>query len=139
MANLCNAKGPCIVWTDTNDESELCTSLIPDAVEVTGSMKLEDKESRLRGFSNGEFRVLVTKPSIAGFGLNWQHCNRMVFAGATYSYEKYYQAVRRCWRFGQKKPVDVYMVMSEPESLIWGKVKQKAEKHKSMVSEVLAA
>lgn len=139
VAELASGSDHCIVWTDTNDESQLCTSLIPDAVEVTGSMSLDQKEEHLRGFSDGAIRVLVTKPSIAGFGLNWQHCNRMVFAGATYSYEKFYQAVRRCWRFGQTRPVTAYMVMSEPESVIWSRVKEKAEKHQSMVREVLAA
>jgi superfamily II DNA or RNA helicase len=129
----------CIVWTDTNDESLLATKSIHGAVEVTGSMSLDEKESRLASFSRGDDRVLVTKPSIAGFGLNWQHCARMVFAGTTYSYEKYYQAVRRCWRFGQKRPVNVHVVMSEAERLIWRVVEEKAEKHQSMIKEVLAA
>ena len=79
----------CIVWADTNDESERAAKIIPGAVEVTGSMKLEEKEAVLSAFSRGDERVLVTKPSIAGFGLNWQHCNNMVFAGANYSYEKF--------------------------------------------------
>lgn len=129
----------CIVWTDTNDESERATSCIKDAIEVTGSMSLEEKESRLAAFSRGDERVLVTKPTIAGFGLNWQHCSRMTFAGANYSYEKFYQAVRRCWRFGQSRPVNVHMVMSENERLIWKVVKEKSEGHQSMVKEVLAA
>ena len=139
VSELGSVEDYCIVWCDTNDESEAATKMIPGAVEVTGSMTLDEKESRLAAFSRGDERVLVTKPSIAGFGLNWQHCARMVFAGANYSYEKYYQAVRRCWRFGQSRPVDVYMVMSENERLIWKTVKDKAEQHKSMVREVLQA
>lgn len=139
VAELAESDDYCIVWVDTNDESVEATKRIAGAVEVTGSMDLDEKESRLSAFSRGDERVLVTKPSIAGFGLNWQHCAQMVFAGANYSYEKYYQAVRRCWRFGQNRPVDVYMVMSENERLIWKAVKEKAEKHQSMVREVLAA
>lgn len=128
-----------IVWTDTNDESQACTKAIPGAVEVTGSMDLDQKEERLAAFTRGDIRVLVSKASICGFGLNWQHCDTMIFAGTNYSYEKYYQAVRRCWRFGQKREVHAHVVMSENERLIWKVVQDKAEKHRSMVKEVLAA
>ncbi|WP_323159095.1 helicase C-terminal domain-containing protein, partial [Pseudomonas viridiflava] len=88
-----------------NEESERLTKAIPDAVEVTGSMTIAQKEKNIMAFTHGEARVLISKASICGFGMNWQHCNNMIFAGMDDSFEKYYQAVRRCHRFGQKKQV----------------------------------
>lgn len=124
-----------LVWCDTNDESSALAS-IPDAVEVRGDMSIEDKERAIHAFSNGNVRVLVTKPSIAGFGMNWQHCNNVIFAGANYSFERYYQAVRRCWRFGQKRPVTASVVMTPSERLIWMKTREKAERHEEMHKEI---
>ena len=94
------------------------------AQEVRGSDKPENKTGRMLAFSCGLLKCLVTKPSIAGFGMNWQQCSKMIFVGLSDSYEQYYQAVRRCWRFGQKKPVDVYIVISARE----GCVKQNIER-----------
>lgn len=124
-----------LVWCDTNEESKDLSS-IPGAIEVRGDMSREEKESRLLAFSRGDERVLVTKPSIAGFGLNWQHCNNVIFAGANYSFERYYQAVRRCWRFGQKRPVTASVVMTPNERLIWMKTREKAERHQNMIEEI---
>ena len=124
-----------LIWCDTNDESDALRS-IDGAIEVKGSMPVDEKESRLKAFSRGDERVLVTKPSIAGFGLNWQHCANVVFAGATYSFERYYQAVRRCWRFGQQRPVDSSVVMTPNERLIWLKVREKAMRHQTMIEKV---
>lgn len=124
-----------LVWCDTNEESKDLSS-IPGAIEVRGDMSREEKESRLLAFSRGDERVLVTKPSIAGFGLNWQHCNNVIFAGANYSFERYYQAVRRCWRFGQKRPVTASVVMTPNERLIWMKTREKAERHQNMIQEI---
>jgi len=124
-----------LVWCDTNEESAALTD-ISGAIEVRGDMSREDKESRLLAFSRGDERVLVTKPSIAGFGLNWQHCNNVIFAGANYSFERYYQAVRRCWRFGQKRSVTASVVMTPNERLIWMKTREKAERHKKMIEEI---
>lgn len=124
-----------LVWCDTNDESSALAS-IPDAVEVRGDMSIEDKERAIHAFSKGDVRVLVTKPSIAGFGMNWQHCNNVIFAGANYSFERYYQAVRRCWRFGQKRPVTASVVMTPSERLIWMKTREKAERHEEMHKEI---
>ena len=98
-----------VAWCNLNDESALLTKLIPDAVEVTGSDSPYAKEEKLRAFSAGEIRVLVTKPVIGAWGLNWQHCNHMTFF-PSHSYEQYYQAVRRSWRFGQTRPVTVDLV-----------------------------
>ena len=89
-------------------------------------------------FAHGRIRVLVTKPSIAGFGLNWQHCARMAFVGVTDSWEAYYQAVRRCWRFGQKRPVDVHIFSSEQEGAVVANLKRKEEDARRM-SDALAS
>ena len=109
---------PWVVWCELNSESEMLTRAINGAVEVTGSMDTDKKESTLREFAAGKIRVLVTKPSIAGFGLNWQHCRKMAFVGVTDSFESYYQAVRRCWRFGQKSAVDVHIFSSVLEGAV---------------------
>lgn len=100
---------PAVVWCHLNDESKRLARLIPDAVEVSGSDPPDEKEAKLRDFTEGRARVLVTKPRIAGWGLNWQHCHRVVYF-PSHSYEQYYQAVRRCWRFGQTRPVQVDLV-----------------------------
>lgn len=114
-----------IVWCDLNDESSLLHSLIPDSVEVKGSDKPEYKTNAMLGFSDGSIRVLVTKPSIAGFGMNWQNCHKMAFTGLSDSYEQYYQALRRCWRFGQQNEVDVYIVISSKEGCIKKNIERK--------------
>jgi len=109
---------PWIVWCDLNAESEALVRAIPGAVEVRGAQAIDEKEHRLRSFAAGETRVMVTKPSIAGFGLNWQHCARVAFVGVTDSWEAYYQAVRRCWRYGQKQHVQVHIFSSELEGAV---------------------
>jgi hypothetical protein len=101
-----------IAWCELNVEGDLLTSLIPGAVQVKGGDSPDSKEESLRGFSEGAITHLVTKPSIAGWGLNWQHCNRMTFF-PTHSYEQFYQAVRRCWRFGQTRPVTVDIITTD--------------------------
>lgn len=101
-----------VAWCHLNDEGKLLARLISGAVEVAGSDPPDAKEEKLRAFTDGEVRVLVTKPSIAAWGLNWQHCNRMTFF-PSHSYEQYYQAVRRCWRFGQRNPVTVDVITTE--------------------------
>lgn len=128
-----------VVWCDTNYEADELVSAIPEAVEIRGNMTNEEKESKLIAFSDGEIGVLVTKPSIAGFGLNWQHCARIVFAGMSYSYESFYQAVRRCWRFGQKRSVKVWCVMGETETHAWDIIKEKSSAHDEMKVQMLAA
>lgn len=103
---------PGIAWCHLNDESRLLTRLIDGAVEVTGADPADEKEEKLTAFSEGKIRVLVTKPSVAGWGLNWQHCHRMA-EFPSHSYEQHYQAVRRCWRFGQEHPVTVDVITAE--------------------------
>lgn len=124
--------GPLLIWCQTNDESSALAAAIPDAVEVVGSESPEAKEEKLIGFAEGRFRVMVTKPSIAGFGLNWQHCADIVFASLNYSYEQYYQAVRRCWRFGQQRPVKVRIIAAETEQRLIETLMRKKDDHGAM-------
>lgn len=123
---------PAIVWCHLNDESKALAASIPGSVEVTGAMSVEEKERAIMAFTHGESRVIVTKPSIAGFGMNWQHCADMVFAGIDDSFESYYQAVRRCYRFGQKKVVNVHLVSSSAE----GAVKANLERKQAQANEM---
>lgn len=116
---------PWVIWCDLNAEGDALRAAIPDAVEIRGADTLDEKESRLDDFAHGRIRVLITKPSIAGFGLNWQHCARMAFVGVTDSFESYYQAVRRCWRFGQKRPVEVHIFASEREGAVVANLRRK--------------
>jgi len=112
VAALVDTDQSAVVWCHLNAEGDLLTRLIPGAVQVKGSDSLDDKEARLHAFSKGKVRVLITKPKIGAWGLNWQHCAHMTFF-PSHSYEQYYQAVRRSWRFGQKRPVVVDVVTTE--------------------------
>lgn len=123
---------PWVVWCDTDYEADALAARIPDAIEVRGSMPIERKEENLAAFADGSVRVIITKPSVAGMGLNWQHCARMAFAGRSFSYEAWYQAVRRCWRFGQTKPVQVHIVVAEGEEQIGRVIDRKADDHSRM-------
>lgn len=127
-----------LIWCELNDESTALAQLIPGAVEVTGSDDEDVKTQNMLAFAAGEVRVLVTKPKIAGFGMNWQSCHRMAFAGATHSYEQWYQAVRRCWRFGQTSPVDVVMTRTNADGAIAANLRRKAQAADKMASEMLA-
>lgn len=126
------ASGPVIVWCDTDYEADALTRMIPDAVEVRGSMKDDVKRAGLAAFTSGSARVIVTKPEIAGFGLNWQHCSEVVFVGLSYSFERFYQAVRRSYRFGQTRPVNVYVIEADTESAIAATVTTKAIAHETL-------
>lgn len=138
-ADIVNADGqPWVVWCDLNAEGDALTAAIDGAVQIAGSDDAETKERRLHDFAHGKIRVLVSKPSICGFGLNWQHCCRMAFVGVTDSFEAYYQAVRRCWRFGQKKPVDVHIFASNQEGAVVQNLKRKEADAKKM-AEAMAA
>lgn len=129
---------PWIVWCDLNDEGDALRKAIPDAVEIRGSDDADTKEQRLIDFAAGRIRVLVTKPSIAGWGLNWQHCRDVAFVGVTDSYEAYYQAVRRCWRFGQKKEVNVHVIASESEGSVVANIRRKEAIANAMADELTA-
>ena len=127
---------PWIVWCDLNVESDHISKSIPDAVEVKGSDPNDWKEEAMLGFADGRYRVLVTKPSIAGFGMNWQHCNHVAFCGMSHSFEQFYQAVRRCYRFGQTCPVDVHIVVTEMEQETVRNVLAKKEANEGMKAEL---
>lgn len=123
---------PWVIWCDLNAEGDALREAIPDAVEIRGADSEEVKEKRLQDFAAGRIRVLITKASIAGWGLNWQHCAHVAFVGVTDSWEAYYQAVRRCWRFGQQREVQVHIYASEQEGSIVANLKRKEADAKAM-------
>jgi len=108
---------PCLVWCHLNDEGDLLEKIIPDAIQIAGKNSDEYKEEKLIEFSKGNIRILITKPRIGGFGMNWQHCSTMTFF-PSHSHEQFYQASRRCWRFGQKNEVSCHLVASNRESIV---------------------
>lgn len=114
-----------LVWCDLNAESEKLHELCNMSRQVLGSDKASYKSSTMLGFSVGVLKCLITKPKIAGFGMNWQNCHNMIFVGLSDSYEQYYQAVRRCWRFGQAQPVDVYIIISAKEGTVKENIERK--------------
>lgn len=126
-----------LIWCDLNIESETLRKMIPGAVEIRGSDSVEDKTARLEAFSSGKLRCLITKPSIAGFGLNWQNCSHMIFVGLSDSFEMMYQAIRRCWRFGQKNRVYVHIITSEAEGAVRENIIRKEEQAQEMISEMV--
>jgi len=129
---------PWIVWCDLNAEGDELRKAIPGAIEIRGSDDADVKEQRLIDFAAGKIRVLITKPSIAGWGLNWQHCRDVAFVGVTDSYEAYYQAVRRCWRFGQTQPVNVHVIASESEGSVVANIRRKEAIADAMAQELSA-
>lgn len=138
-AQIVNASAePWVIWCDLNAEGDALRAAIPDAVEIRGADDEEAKEKRLHEFAAGNIRVLVTKASIAGWGLNWQHCRNVAFVGVTDSWEAYYQAVRRCYRFGQKRQVNVHIFASEQEGSIVANLRRKEADAKAM-GDALAA
>ena len=116
-----------VLWCGMNAEADALAAAIPGAVNVHGSLEPEEKAQRLLDFADGTIRVLITKPSIASMGMNWQHCARMVFVGLGDSYEQYYQSIRRCYRYGQTRVVQVHIVLAEIESQIADNVKRKEQ------------
>jgi len=133
VAGLCNGNDDqWLVWCHTNDESALLAKSIDGAVEVKGSDSIDHKESSMQGFSDGSVRVLVSKPSICGFGMNWQNCHNQAFVGLDDSYEQMYQAIRRCWRFGQTKPVDVHIITAEALGAIKSNIQRKEKQMEQM-------
>lgn len=126
-----------LCWVGLNDESRAMTAAIPGAVEVQGSDTSESKAAALASFAAGDIRVLVTKTAIAGFGLNFQRCARMVFVGLSDSYEQYYQAIRRCWRFGQTRPVIARVVLTDLETGIYHNVIRKEREAQEMAGELV--
>jgi hypothetical protein len=128
-----------LIWCDTNYEADALKETIPEAIEVRGSQSIDEKEELIEAFGRGEAKHLIAKPSMCGFGLDWSHCARMAFVGRSYSYETWYQAVRRCWRFGQKRTVKVHLIVAEGEDAIGRVIDRKEGDHAKMKTAMRAA
>lgn len=141
VANIVAANGgkPICIWVDTDYEADAVRKAIHGVVEVHGRMTPDQKEELLDSFTTGATRVLLTKPKIAGMGLNWQHCHTSIFCGLSFSYEAFYQAVRRFWRYGQKNAVDAHIVLADTEAEIVAIVERKGADHGRMKTEMSAA
>ena len=126
-----------IVWCGLNNEADALAAAIPDSINVHGSMSPDDKSAALERWLAGDVRVLVTKVSIAGFGINMQNCHNVIFCGMDYSWEGYYQAVRRCWRFGQQHPVNVHIIISQQETPVLESVMSKEKEAVKMTNELV--
>lgn len=137
-ADLINGDGDqWIAWVGLNDEGRELHRMVPDSVLVEGHQSPDEKAAAIEAFQDGKVRVLITKPRIAGFGMNMQNAHKMVFVGLGDSYEQYYQCIRRCWRYGQQYPVDVYIVLSEPEREIYENVLRKEAEHKELADNLI--
>lgn len=132
-----NTNRPAIAWCNLNEEGNRLSKLISDSVEVSGDDSESEKEEAFSAFISGKVRVLVTKPSIAGFGLNMQHCAHQTFF-PSHSYEQYYQAVRRCWRFGQKNAVTVDVITTEGQADVLANLTRKSEQADKMFDHLVA-
>lgn len=126
-----------LVWCDLNAESEMLAEEIHGSVEVKGTDHPDCKAAAMREFGEGKARCLVSKPSIAGWGMNWQQCHRMIFVGLSDSFEAYYQAVRRCWRFGQKSPVTVDIVISDADGAVKANIERKQGEARELTKELV--
>lgn len=139
-AELCNGNGEqWLVWCDLNVEGDALAKAIPDAVQVKGSDIADFKEKALGDFATGALRVLVSKPSIAGFGMNFQSCHNIVFVGLSDSYEAFYQAIRRCWRFGQAHEVECYVICADSDGAVVENIRRKESQSTEMFEEVVKA
>ncbi len=131
VADLVNHDQPAVVWCHLNPEADMLERVIPDAIQIAGRTSDDRKIELYNAFADGSLRVLIIKPKIGAWGLNWQHCNHVV-TFPSHSYEQYYQSVRRCWRFGQKRPVGLDVVATEGEVRVLGNMRRKAEKADQM-------
>lgn len=127
---------PWLLWCGLNDEAKLLAEMT-GGLNIHGSMSPEDKADGLLGFADGKYQIIITKPGIASQGLNYQHCARMAFVGLSDSYEQYYQAMRRCHRFGQKRVVDAHVILSELEGQIAGNISRKERLSNRTVSSMI--
>lgn len=131
-----NSNESFIIWVNQNEEEKKALELIPDAISVNGSEKPEIKEKKLMGFANGDFRVLVTKKKIAQFGMNFQNCNNQIFASLDFSFEGLYQAIRRSYRFGQKKDVNIYIITTDTMENVMKSIENKQKQFLEMQNEM---
>lgn len=125
-----------LVWCDLNDEGNTLEKLINESKNVQGSDKNEYKSNTMLEFSNKDLKCLISKPRLAGYGMNWQNCHNMIFTGLSDSYEQFYQALRRCWRFGQEHPVNVYIIISKKEGCVKENIERKQKDFLKMQSEM---
>lgn len=128
---------PCVVWCLRNDENDTLKTAITDAVAIEGKDSIEYKERAIHGFSHGEYKKLISKTSITGYGLNWQHCRKTIFAAINDSFEAFYQAIKRFHRFGQTEPVDAWVIFSEAERATWENIQRKWAQHEQMQKEMV--
>ena len=135
---VANQPGPWILWCGLNSEADALAAAIPGSVNVHGSLDPDEKARLLLGFADGAFDVLITKPSIASQGLNYQHCHRMAFVGLGDSYEQYYQAIRRCYRYGQTEVVQAHVIVSDLETQIAANVNRKERQANTITRELVA-
>ena len=129
--------GQVLIWCDLNDESTMLAKQINGAVEVKGADTPEHKVNSMNGFTSGDIRCLVSKPKIAGWGMNWQNCSEIIFVGLSDSFEAFYQAVRRCWRFGQKNNVNVHIILSDAEQAVKSNIERKQADCEKMTKELV--
>jgi hypothetical protein len=137
IAGLVDHDRPAVVWCHLNIEGDRLEKCIPGAIQIKGATSDEAKEEKYQAFASGQARVLVIKPKIGAWGLNWQHCNHVV-TFASHSYEQYYQSIRRCWRFGQKRPVTVDVVSTTGEQYVRENMVRKAEACSEMFRELVS-
>jgi hypothetical protein len=133
---ITNHKGSSIAWCALNTEGDLLEKLIPDCVQVSGSNSEDEKEEAFDNFQRGKIKNIITKPDIAGFGLNWQHCNHQTYF-PSHSFEQWYQCIRRSWRFGQKKPVHIDIITSEGEARVMANLNRKAAAADEMFTQLI--
>jgi len=136
-ASLPSNGSPWLFWCDLNNESSAIKRAVDSAVEVKGGDSETHKRDAFMGFADGGVDRLVTKPSIGGWGMNWQRCSDMAFVGLSDSYESFYQATRRCWRFGQTRPVNAHIIYSEHERAVIDNVLAKESRHKEMQDQLV--
>jgi hypothetical protein len=141
VVNIINSKPNenFIIWIKQNEEGELLKKLLPDAIEVKGSDTNEWKKDKLLGFANNEFRILITKTKIASFGMNYQNCRNQIFASLDFSFEGLYQAIRRSYRFGQKKEVDIYLITTDTMNNVKQSIERKQKQFIEMKKEMITA
>jgi superfamily II DNA or RNA helicase len=139
IQNSEDKESPWLIWCETNEESKYLSEIIPDSVEVKGSDKQEFKERIAEEFSKGMIKVLITKPSIFGYGMNWQSCNRCIYIGLSHSHEQFYQSVRRLWRFGQTKEVTVHIIQHQLEGAIERNLRRKEAEAVEMLEGMVKA
>ncbi len=131
--------GTWLIWCELNAEADALQNALPDALEIRGSDSSDDKERGMLAFADGIEPVLISKASICGFGMNFQRCHKMIFVGVSYSWESLYQAIRRCYRFGQTQAVDVHLILSEPEQPVLESLKRKERDARAMQTAMVAA